>query len=73
MRVLRDPYWRWVISAREHSQQKARELLARFAANLSDVAVIEREPALDGRTMTMTLAPRSRSGDSRHEEDRRDS
>ena len=59
---------RWIISARDHSQQKARELLARFAASLSDVAVIEREPTLDGRTMTMTLAPRR---DSRRDGERR--
>lgn len=33
-------------------------MLARFAEELSDVAVVERPPTLDGRMMTMTLAPK---------------
>lgn len=39
-------------------------MLARFAAELKAVAVVERHPKLDGRQMTMTLAPRERVRDS---------
>lgn len=40
-------------------------MLARFAEELSDVADVERPPALDGRAMTMTLAPRTRQAQAR--------
>ena len=35
-----------------------REVLQNFAARLNDIAVITDEPKLDGRTMTMMLAPK---------------
>ena len=34
------------------------EVLQNFAARLNDIAVITDEPKLDGRTMTMMLAPK---------------
>jgi len=40
----------------------AREQLAEIAEELSDVAVIEQEPDLEGRTMLMVLAPARGSG-----------
>jgi len=39
-------------------QQIARDLLDRFSTSLSGSAVIEAKPSLDGRMMTMLLAPR---------------
>ena len=35
------------------------ETLKRFAAELADVAEIERDPVLNGRVMTMTLKPKT--------------
>ena len=35
-----------------------RDVLVKFAERLSDIAIITDEPKLDGRTMTMMLAPK---------------
>lgn len=39
----------------------ASELLAKVAEQMSDVAVIEQRPAMEGRTMLMVLAPADKS------------
>jgi len=38
-------------------QEIARELLDRIAEQMSDVAVVEQRPAMEGNTMLMVLAP----------------
>ena len=35
-----------------------RDVLVRFADELSEVSVVETKPRLEGRTMTMILAPK---------------
>ena len=34
------------------------DVMTKFASRLSDISVITDEPKLDGRTMTMMLAPK---------------
>ena len=41
-----------------HYPEIAQELLTSIADELSDVAVVEQHPNLDGRTMLMVLAPK---------------
>ncbi len=41
-----------------HYPEIARELLESIAEELSDVAVVEQQPNLEGRTMLMVLAPK---------------
>ena len=41
-------------------QQIARDLLDRIAEEMSDVAVVEQRPGMDGRTLLMILAPASK-------------
>ena len=41
-------------------QEIARDLLARIAEQMSDVAVVEQRPGMDGRTLLMILAPASK-------------
>jgi len=43
----------------------AREQLSRIAKELSDVAMIEQAPNLEGRTMLMVLAPAKKKGDTK--------
>lgn len=38
-------------------QEIARQLLADIATDLSDIAVVEQQPGMEGRTMLMVLAP----------------
>ncbi|NLG51077.1 MAG: translation initiation factor IF-3 C-terminal domain-containing protein, partial [Chloroflexi bacterium] len=38
-------------------QEIARELLDRIAEQMSDVAVVEQRPMMEGNTMLMVLAP----------------
>ena len=38
-------------------QEIARDLLSRIAREMSDVAVVEQRPAMEGRTMLMILSP----------------
>ncbi len=42
-------------------QEIARELLDRVAAQMSDVAVIEQRPLMEGNTMLMLLAPMNKA------------
>ena len=35
-----------------------KDVLVKFAARLTDIAEIEQQPKLDGRSMTMLLAPK---------------
>lgn len=42
---------------REHAQ-RARELMLGFASDLGDVATVEAAPLLEGRSLTMVLAPK---------------
>ena len=42
-------------------QEIARELLNRVAAEMSDVAIIEQRPLMEGNTMLMLLAPASKA------------
>lgn len=42
---------------REHTD-RARQLLLRFAGEIDDVATIDSQPLLEGRSFTMLLAPR---------------
>lgn len=46
----------------------AREQLQEAAQELADVATVEQEPDMEGRTMLMILAPKKRSGASREQE-----
>jgi translation initiation factor IF-3 len=39
--------------------ERAIEVLNRFAETLSDVAVVEQAPKMDGRNVFMLLAPKS--------------
>ena len=39
-----------------------KDVLDKFAARLSDISVIEQEAKLDGRSMTMMLAPKKEGG-----------
>ncbi len=39
-------------------ENRGREVMLKFAENVSDVATIEKEPKMEGRSMTMFLAPR---------------
>jgi translation initiation factor IF-3 len=39
----------------------ARELLDRVATQMSDVAVVEQRPLMEGNTMLMLLAPMSKA------------
>ena len=40
-------------------EDRGREVMAKFAENVSDVAVIEKEPKMEGRSLVMFLAPRN--------------
>ena len=42
--------------------EQGQEVLLRFADSLSDVSTIELEPKLDGRQMSMILAPKNKEG-----------
>jgi translation initiation factor IF-3 len=42
-------------------QEIARELLDRVATQMSDVAVVEQRPLMEGNTMLMLLAPMSKA------------
>ncbi|MBC7315507.1 MAG: translation initiation factor IF-3, partial [Chloroflexi bacterium] len=42
-------------------QDLALELLERLAAQMSDVAVVEQKPMLEGRALLMVLAPANKS------------
>ena len=40
-------------------QNRGREVMAKFAENLAEIASVEREPKMEGRSMTMFLAPKA--------------
>jgi translation initiation factor IF-3 len=46
-----------------------KDLLERLAEQLKDVGVIEQQPRMEGRTMTMHMAPARQRGDSTERED----
>ena len=47
----------------------AREQLKEIAEELSDIAVVEQHPALEGRTMLMVLAPVGKKGAKKGQEE----
>ena len=53
---------------REHPD-RGRDLLMRLAEDVKEIGVIETQPLLEGRNMTMVMAPTKNAGAQRHAED----
>ncbi|MDX6435645.1 MAG: translation initiation factor, partial [Gaiellaceae bacterium] len=49
--------------------ERGRDLLMRLAEDVQEIGVVEAQPLLDGRNMTMVLAPTKSAGVKRDAED----